>query len=44
LAVIVLFFFLGSYSAQAAPLEKFPVTVTQPDGTKLDLFASGDEF
>ena len=30
--------------AFAAPLEKVPVTVTQPDGTQLALFASGDEY
>ncbi|MBL0268192.1 MAG: M6 family metalloprotease domain-containing protein [Chitinophagaceae bacterium] len=25
-------------------MDKFPITVTQPDGTQLNLFASGDEF
>ncbi len=28
----------------SAPLRNMPVTVTQPDGTHLDLLASGDEF
>lgn len=36
--------FLITNPAHAAPLVNFPVTVTQPDGTKLNLFASGDEF
>jgi M6 family metalloprotease-like protein len=36
--------FLSTQSAHAAPFVDFPVTVTQPDGTQLDLFASGDEF
>ena len=36
--------FLPNYSARAAPIDRFPLTVTQPDGTKLHLFASGDEF
>ena len=31
-------------SAHAAPMDKVPVTVAQPDGTQLYLFASGDEF
>lgn len=31
-------------TALAAPLTGVPVTVTQPDGTVLHLFASGDEF
>lgn len=35
---------LTANSAHAAPIEKFPITVTQPDGTLLNLFASGDEF
>lgn len=30
--------------AKAAYLENVPVTVTQPDGTKLECLASGDEF
>jgi M6 family metalloprotease-like protein len=36
--------FLITNPAHAAPIVNFPVTVTQPDGTKLNLFASGDEF
>lgn len=28
----------------AAPLSMTPVQVTQPDGTELNIFASGDEF
>lgn len=31
-------------SAQAAYLRDIPVTVTQPDGTTLECFASGDEY
>jgi M6 family metalloprotease-like protein len=31
-------------SVRAAPLMNVPVTIEQPDGQKLELFASGDEF
>ncbi|MCQ2307019.1 MAG: M6 family metalloprotease domain-containing protein [Bacteroidales bacterium] len=39
---IVMFGF--SFFAKAAYLENVPMTLTQPDGTKLECFASGDEF
>ena len=42
--VVIALLALTANSAYAAPIEKFPVTVTQPDGTVLNLFASGDEF
>lgn len=32
------------FFAKAAYLENVPMTLTQPDGTKLECFASGDEF
>ena len=44
LAAILISFFLAIESVHAAPLEYVPVTVTQPDGTVLELFASGDEY
>ena len=28
----------------AAPFENLPHTITQPDGTKINCFVSGDEF
>lgn len=43
----VLFFivmFVSLFFAKAAYLENVPMTLTQPDGTKLECFASGDEF
>ena len=42
--VVTALLLLTPNSAYAAPLEDVPVTVTQPDGTQLNLFASGDEF
>lgn len=36
--------FFSIHPAQAAPATYVPVTVTQPDGTELNLFASGDEY
>jgi M6 family metalloprotease-like protein len=41
--VLLLFVFLSS-NLFSAPLEYIPVTVTQPDGVVLNIFASGDEF
>lgn len=41
LLVTILGFF---FFAKAAYLENVPMTLTQPDGTKLECFASGDEF
>lgn len=42
--LIFLFLFFIVIKAFAAPLENIPVTVTQPDGVVLNIFASGDEF
>lgn len=41
---IFLFLFFIAIKMSAAPLENIPVTVTQPDGVVLNIFASGDEF
>ena len=41
LLLIACFCFIN---AQAAYLKNIPVTVTQPDGTVLQCFASGDEY
>jgi M6 family metalloprotease-like protein len=38
------FIFLPVHTIHAAPLYDMPIIVTQPDGTSLQLFASGDEF
>ena len=40
--LLIACFFL--ISVQAAYLKNIPVTVTQPDGTELHCFASGDEY
>ncbi len=43
--VLVLFALLASIgSVYATYIEKLPVSVTQPDGVELNLFASGDEY
>ncbi len=42
--VVTALLLLTPNSAYAAPLTDVPVTVTQPDGIVLNLFASGDEF
>ena len=42
--VITALLLLTPNSAYAAPLNNFPVTITQPDGTELNLLSSGDEF
>ncbi len=34
----------GAHSAFAAPIRNLPVTVAQPNGEVLELFASGDEY
>lgn len=44
IVVVVALLAFTTDSVHAAPIDKFPVTVTQPDGTELHLFASGDEF
>jgi M6 family metalloprotease-like protein len=44
LAIVLALLLLTTQSAHAAPIDKFPVTVTQPDGTILHLFVSGDEY
>ncbi len=41
---ILLITCFGSVNVHAAYLRNIPVTVTQPDGTVLHCFASGDEF
>ena len=41
--IVVMTMSLASPSS-SAPLSKLPVVVTQPDGSPLDCFASGDEF
>ena len=38
------FFFSLVFTASAAYLEKFPVTLTQPDSTVIHCFVTGDEF
>ncbi len=38
------FIFLPFHTIHAAPLYDMPVTVTQPDGTSIQLFASGDDY
>ena len=42
--IVLVLLVLKTNPAHAAPIDKFPVTVTQPDGTQINLFASGDEF
>ena len=44
LLLVLLTLCLGVFNVQAAYLRDVPVTVTQPDGTVLHCFASGDEF
>lgn len=43
---LLLFIFLATFSLslQAAWIDNIPQTVTQPDGTVLECFATGDEF
>ncbi len=43
---LLLFIFLATFSLSlhAAWIDKIPQTVTQPDGTVLECFATGDEF
>ncbi len=42
--VAVIILLLISVTANAAWIDNIPKTVYQPDGTKIDCFASGDEF
>ena len=35
---------LAAVALVAAPLSFTPVKITQPDGSEVDIFASGDEF
>lgn len=42
--ITFLFLFFVNYNLFSAPLEFIPVTVTQPNGVVLNIFASGDEF
>ena len=41
---LTIFLMAFAFTLKAAYLENVPVTVTQPDGIKLDCFATGDEF
>ena len=43
-SLIIGFLLLSALATYAAYIEKFPVTVTQPDSTVVHCFASGDEF
>lgn len=42
LTLLITLIFIISF--QAAPLTNVPIKLTQPDGTVLNVFASGDEF
>jgi M6 family metalloprotease-like protein len=42
--LLIAFFFLGLNTIRAAYFEFLPYTITQPDGTKIECFVSGDEF
>jgi len=44
LEVLALLILAGCLLLMAAPLRDIPVTVTQPNGTKINCFASGDEY
>jgi M6 family metalloprotease-like protein len=44
LIVTIAAMFIWAPIAQAAPLRNEPISVTQPDGTVLHCFATGDEF
>lgn len=45
LGIIIVFLFLAyTQEVQSAYIEKFPTEITQPDGTRLNFFATGDEF
>jgi M6 family metalloprotease-like protein len=44
LALILVIFGFGMNAAHAAYLKNVPQTLTQPDGTTLNCFATGDEF
>lgn len=41
---IIFFSLIFSLFAYSAPLSNVPVTLTQPDGTMIECFASGDEY
>jgi M6 family metalloprotease-like protein len=43
-SILILAVLLATVALSAAPLVNTPVQVTQPDGTTLDILASGDEF
>jgi len=43
IATLILSLTITSTQVQAAPLLDIPITVTQPDGTTLDAYISGDE-
>ena len=41
---ILILFFVGIIQGFAAPFKNIETTITQPDGSELTLYASGDEF
>jgi hypothetical protein len=44
LIVFSLFLLFSNTNLDAAYLQNVPQTITQPDGTTLECFATGDEF
>ena len=44
ISALILMFTALAVNTQAAPMFNVPMTVSQPDGTTLDAFISGDEF
>lgn len=44
LALVIVILLLAGTSAMAAYLTDIPYTITQPDGTVIECFASGDEY
>ena len=41
---LVLLFFMSSFALKAAWFDRLPYTITQPDGSTIECFVSGDEF
>ena len=44
LLLFIAFLLTFAFTIHASPVEKFPVTLTQPDGTEIHCFVSGDEY
>ncbi|MCL2327265.1 MAG: M6 family metalloprotease domain-containing protein [Bacteroidetes bacterium] len=42
--ILICFFCVISFSSYGAYLTNVPITITQPDGTKIECFATGDEY